>query len=133
MAKTIYEATVDEGFTVIEVVANTFYHSEDDIMVTCHGDDFMARGMPDRIAKFDVFLANHFQIKLLAKVGPELEKVGHYMKRRISRTPEGFEWLGDRRQVQRLLNVPGLKECKPADSPGTKTTGHSRYCSAQPY
>jgi hypothetical protein len=74
----IYDTMVNAVLTVIEVVANTLYHAEDDIMVTCHGDHLLACGVPDRLDKFYVFLANHFQIKFLAKVGPGFEKVGHY-------------------------------------------------------
>ncbi len=66
----IYQTIVDGGFTVMEVVANTFFRADDNILITCHGDDFLACGDPQSLDKLDVFLANHFEIKLMGKVGP---------------------------------------------------------------
>ncbi len=42
----ICETMVDGGFAVVEVVANTFFHADDNILITCHGDDFLASWRP---------------------------------------------------------------------------------------
>ncbi|CAK0902772.1 unnamed protein product [Prorocentrum cordatum] len=46
-------------------------------------------------------------------------------KRKIRWTGKGFVWIGDTKHVTRCVELLGLTECKPADTPGSKATGKS--------
>ncbi|CAK0818942.1 unnamed protein product, partial [Prorocentrum cordatum] len=48
-----------------------------------------------------------------------------YLKRKIRWTGKGFVWIGDTKHVTRCVELLGLTECKPADTPGSKATGKS--------
>ena len=122
----IYEVFEAAGFTPVAVLANTLYSRELDVEVTCHGDDFLAGGGPASLDKLDVIMENHFQVKKLGRVGPGAMSSAKFLKREISHTEEGFRWLGDVRHVDKLVKELHLEDCKPAPTPGTKTTGKSR-------
>ncbi len=42
----IYQTMVDGGFTVVQIVANTLFHADDNIVISCHGDDLPASADP---------------------------------------------------------------------------------------
>jgi hypothetical protein len=94
----------------------------------CHGEDFLASGDLQSLEKLCVFSANLFEIKLIGKVGPGLSARVFFLKRQISWTEDGFEWLGDERHVKRLAQIWNIEGCKPTVSPGAKATGHNRDC-----
>ncbi|CAK0858488.1 unnamed protein product [Prorocentrum cordatum] len=47
------------------------------------------------------------------------------VRRKIRWTGKGFVWIGDTKHVTRCVELLGLTECKPADTPGSKATGKS--------
>ena len=46
-----------------------------------------------------------------------------YLKRTLAWTSAGFKWIGDGKHVDRSVELLGLQEAKPADTPGSKATG----------
>ncbi|CAK0847732.1 unnamed protein product [Prorocentrum cordatum] len=56
----------------------------------------------------------------------EMRRHGVFEEVRVAESRgKGFVWIGDTKHVTRCVELLGLTECKPADTPGSKATGKS--------
>ena len=58
------------GFLEIESVPGFFYHPVHDLMVCCHGDDFLASGEKPALEFSDRLMLEEYEVKILPKLGP---------------------------------------------------------------
>ena len=124
------------GFSNVPGVPGVFYHKEWQVTMSCHGDDFLAEGRAEDLDKLDEFMLQHFEIKVLPRIGnPEhggqcLE--GDHLRRAIRWTKEGFTWEADRKYVKLLTKELGLEGAKGVDTPSSKLTGAGCRTSDKP-
>ena len=98
-----------------------------------HGyvDDFVSCGSASALDEVDRVLTEHFETKILPRIGPtaygrEVTE-GKHLVRTIRWSPQGFEWESNSKHVEDMVEVCGLKlESKGAPTPITKATGRGR-------
>ena len=57
------------GFLASAAIPGLFYHPEWDIMMACHGDDFLAEGLAEDLDKLDEVMKANFEVKILPRIG----------------------------------------------------------------
>lgn len=58
-----------EGFLTSAAIPGLYYHPEWDIMVACHGDDFIAEGLAEDLDRLDKVMKEKFEVKILPRIG----------------------------------------------------------------
>ena len=94
----------------------------------------LAAGLPKSLGQLDKLLSENMDIKVLPRVGPNAQSVGRYLKREIRwhDDPPRFTWTGDERHISKMVELLDLGGCKPAETPGTKTTGTTMRDALEP-
>ncbi|CAE7232267.1 RE1, partial [Symbiodinium sp. CCMP2456] len=92
------------GFLEIESVPGLFYHPVHDIMVGCHGDDFLASGEKPALEFLDGLMLEEYEVKILPKLG------------------EGYTWEADGKYARLLTQEINLEGGKGVDTPASKET-----------
>ena len=76
------------------------------ILLLIHGDDFAAATAKEALDKLERYLKEHFELKSLPRIGPLGEggvSEGHFLKRAIGWSQEGFTWQADPKHAQRII------------------------------
>ena len=112
------------GFLEVASVPGLFYHPEHDLVVSCHGDDFLASGSKEALDFLDEIMVKEYETKILPRIGPahlggQCSKKEH-LHREISWSQKGFTWY---REI--LIKGFGLSGAKGVDSPASKDCGKS--------
>lgn len=94
------------GFNEVSVIPGAYYHPVWDVVLTVHGDDFLAVGRADDLRKVDSMMRECYKVKILPKIGPpsfggEVDS-GSHLHRLISWSPAGFTWSADTKYVEQL-------------------------------
>jgi hypothetical protein len=112
------------GWERIAVCAGGYYHPKLDMTSVVHGDDFATEGEPAALDVLDEMLEESVMIKKLGRIGPGGDASGRYLKRTIEWRAGQFVWKGDEKHVWAAAAALGFDSTtKPAETPGTKTTG----------
>ena len=117
------------GFLEIANVPGLFYHPVHDLLVSCHGDDFLASGTREALYFLDAIMVQEYETKVLPHVGA-LEHGGHcregyHLHRKITRSPKGYSWEADGKYAEVLVSKLGLQGAKGVDAPASKDCGKS--------
>ena len=118
----------EAGFVRPGVACQVFWHAERQIVVVVHGDDFLAAARPQDAAWLDDTLDKKLMIKRGPRVGsPKHGGIdsGHFLKRRIGWTAEGYTWQLDPAHAKTLIEAC-LGDKKPTSrdiSPSSKSVG----------
>ena len=104
-----------------------FINEEDDVLMMCHGDDFASLVDDDGQEKFGKLMDNRFENTTRATLGPEPydDKQAIILNRqlRIVRDyPLKVDYECDARHVPTLIEQFGMKDAKPAATPGITPT-----------
>ena len=113
------------NWTRIAVAAGVYHEPLLDMTSAIHGDDILTEGEEESLDVLDQQLMASMDVKCIGRVGPDGVRELPYLKRKIRWTGKGFVWIGDTKHVTRCVELLGLTECKPADTPGSKATGKS--------
>ena len=99
-----------------------FYHSEWQVSVVVHGDDFTALGTDDALDKYEAGLKKNFECKIRGRLGLDEkdDKEIRLLNRIIRITDQGLLYEADPRHAELLAKSMGLEQCKPVATPGTK-------------
>ena len=106
-------------------IAGAYYEPNLDIALVIHGDDFLAEGTAECLNELDKLLFSAMDVKAMPRIGPGAASSGKYLKRIIKWENDEFTWEADPKHVARTIEILNLADAKPADTPGTKTTGAS--------
>ena len=87
------------GFLDVASVPGLFYHLEHDLIVCCHGDDFLASGEKEVLDFLNKLMIEEYEVKVLPSMGPpnfggECAE-GTQFHRKITRTRNGVTWEAD--------------------------------------
>ena len=82
-----------------------FSHSERDIVVTVHGDDFTAVGPCHQLDWYESSLESLYELKKGGRLGPgpKDDKEASCLNRIIRWCPDGLEYECDPRQIEKLI------------------------------
>ena len=116
----------------LQNIAGAFYEPNLDVTVAIHGDDFLAEGTAESLNVLDQLLLASMDVKVMPRIGPGAASSGRYLKRVIRWIGSGFTWEADPKHVGRVLELLDLGDAKPADTPGTKSTGVAMRDSLEP-
>ena len=124
----VMDTMQEAGFVRPGVACQVFWHAERRIFVVVHGDDFLAAARPQDAEWLDETLDKKLMIKRGPRIGsPKHGGVdsGHFLKRKIGWTAEGFTWQHDPVHVKTLIEAC-LGDKKPTSrdiSPSSKSVG----------
>jgi hypothetical protein len=95
-----------------------YSHPKWKLKVFLHGDDFASVGRREDVKKFKEKLEERFEIKteILGR-GKEEKKEARVLNRTIRVTDQGWEYEPDQRHVEIIVDMLGLKEAKPVETP----------------
>ena len=117
------------GFLEIANVPGLFYHPVHDLLVSCHGDDFLASGTKEALDFLDAIMVQEYETKVLPRIGaPEHGghcREGYHLHRKITWSPRGFSWEADKKYADVLVTELGLRGAKGVDTPASKDCGKS--------
>ena len=119
------------GFLEIESVPGLFYHPVHDLMVCCHGDDFLASGEKQALEFLDRLMLEEYEVKILPKLGPPEHGgeccEGTHLHRKLTWTwtRDGYTWEADGKYAKLLVQELNLEGGKGVDTPASKETGKS--------
>ena len=116
------------GLQPIVCMPMTFVHTELEIEVAVHGDDFVAEGVKESLDKLDEIMEQYFDVKRLPRIGPPEyggeTTAGDHLKCTIAWTRSGFTWEGNPKHVKDLFDLMGFDETtKGVDTPSVKESG----------
>ena len=117
------------GFLSVKNVSGLYYHPEWMVTLSCHGDDFLAEGLPQDLNRLDELMQENFEVKILPRIGPKDSggevSEGKHLSRMIKwdESLPGFTWEADPKYVKELVNSMGLEGCKGFDTPSSKDCG----------
>ncbi len=100
--------------------------------VVIHVDDVLTEGEWESLDVLDQQLTGEMDIKSLGRVGPDGLETIKYLKRTIKWTGKGFSWTGDSKHIAKAVEVLGLQDAKPADTPGAKATDKTMRDALEP-
>ena len=108
------------GFRESTVTPSVFTHTERDIMLTLHVDDFLVSAEEGQLLWLKSELEKRYELKATL-VGPEQHhaKEAEYLQRRIRWTDEGIEVESDPRHAQELIKCLGMSNCRVVETPMT--------------
>ena len=91
----------------------------------------MSCGSAAALDEVDRVLTAHLDTKILPRIGPTVHggevSEGKHLRRTIRWSPQGFNWESNRKYVEDMVELCGLKlESKGAPTPITKATGRGR-------
>jgi len=121
------------GFTECKVTSGVYYHSERDLRVVTHVDEFLVGGEFQHLAWLRSELEKTYELKVQiagweAGDGRELSFLG----RTIRLSPSGIELEGDDRHVKGLIDEWDMKECSIVSTPYVKPHAHEVSCEDRP-
>ena len=111
------------GFRQGEASPCVFHHSERQLAISVHGDDFTSTGPKCQLDWFEDELEKKYELKKGGRLGPSPKdsKELTILNRVIRWTDQGIEYEADPRQAERLLEGLGLDNgCKAVATPGLK-------------
>ena len=124
------------GFAAVASVPGLFYHPGYDLMLSCHGDDFLASGDKRALDFLDEVMVREYETKVLPRIGAPHHggqcKQGDHLHRTIEWTGNGYSWKADDKYQQMLIEEMGLKGAKGVDTPASKDTGKHDRDAEQP-
>ena len=124
------------GFSAVASVPGLFYHPEYDLMLSCHGDDFLASGDKRALDFMDDVMVQEYATKVLPRIGAPQHggqcKRGDHLHRTIEWTGNGYPWKADDKYQQMLVEEMGLQGAKGVDTPASKDTGKHDRDAEQP-
>ena len=124
------------GFMGSAAIPGLYYHPEWDIMMACHGDDFLAEGLASDLDRLDELMKSKFEVKILPRIGdPEFGgevSDGSHLHRIIRWSAKGFSWEADPKYAVQLAQEMGLRDCKGVDTPASKDTGKNERNTEDP-
>ena len=95
------------------------WHSELDMRLAVHGDDFTVLGSGCSLDKFREYVNTCTQVKFKARIGGAGKEATRILNRVVQDTKEGLEYEADQRHAEIVIRDMGLK----ADSKGVGTPG----------
>ena len=105
------------------------YHPVHDLMVCCHGDDFLASGEKQALEFLDRLMLEEYEVKILPKLGPPEHggecAEGTHLHRKLTWTRDGYTWEADGKYAKLLVQELNLEGGKGVDTPASKETGKS--------
>ena len=117
----------DWGFDELLVVPNVYFHKEWEVVLTVHGDDFLAVGRASDLDRVDRMMQESYKVKILPRIGPQAfgGEVDHgdHLHRTISWHASGFSWKADAKYREGLLQELSMKSSNGIDTPSSKLTG----------
>ena len=115
------------GFLEIESVPGLFYHPFHDLLVCCHGDDFLASGEKPSLEFLDRLMLEEYEVKILPKLGPPEHggecAEGTHLHRKLTWNRDGYTWEADGKYARLLTKELHLEGGKGVDTPASKETG----------
>ena len=110
------------GFVQGQSCPCVFRHSERDIVVTVHGDDFTSVGGKPDLDWFEEAMKGSYELTIQPRLGPGREdaKEGLILNRVVRYTDEGLEYEADPRQAEKLILECGLEGANTAATPGVR-------------
>ena len=115
------------GFLEIESVPGLFYHPSHDLLVCCHGDDFLASGEKPSLEFLDRLMLEEYEVKILPKLGPPEHggecAEGTHLHRKLTWNRDGYTWEADGKYARLLTKELHLEGGKGVDTPASKETG----------
>ena len=126
-AQFIQVKLVPAGFQVSAAIPNLYWHPEWSITVACHGDDFLAEGLPHDLDRLDELMKASFEVKVLPRIGDpsyggEVSE-GSHLNRIIRWNSNGFSWEADPKHSVLLTQELKLDKSKGVETPSCKETG----------
>ena len=99
-----------------------FYHTEWQISVVVHGDDFTALGTDASLDKYEAGLKKSFECKMRGRLGVEAHdtKEIRLLNRIIRITDQGLLYEADPRHAELLMKAMNLEQCRHVATPGVK-------------
>jgi len=112
------------GFIVGASSACVFYHPDEHLICSVHGDDFTTVGPKSAPDNFVNKLKTKYELKEAARLGAgeEDSKEARVLNRIVRWTAEGLEYEADPRQAEKVIQELGLEGCKGVATPAV---GHS--------
>ena len=124
------------GFSAVASVPGLFYHPEYDLMLSYHGDNFLASGDKRALDFLDEVMVQEYETKVLPRIGAPQHggqcKRGDHLHRTIEWTGNGYSWKADDKYQQMLVEEMGLQGAKGVDTPASKDTGKHDRDAEQP-
>ena len=115
----VIDSTTAGGFQVVKSVPGLYFHPEWMVTLSCHGDDFLAEGEGADLDKLDELMKQHFEVKILDRIGPAeyggQVAEGLHLHRRIAwvESPvRGFTWEADPKYAPQIIKDLGLENAK---------------------
>jgi hypothetical protein len=99
---------------------SVYFHRVREIVVAIHVDDFLISGTVADLEWLYVALRVKYDLKRTL-LTPGSTKEARYLNRRIRWVNDSIELEGDEKHAKVLLREWGLVECKPVDTPVTKS------------
>jgi len=120
--ETYTAAMVRNGFKQGKATPCTFRHSERDIEVVVHGDDFTALGTDEQLDWYTAAMQGEFDIKIRGRLGsgPKDDKEIRILNRVVRWTPEGLTYEADQRHAEIIVEELGLQASNAVKTPGVK-------------
>ena len=99
-----------------------FRHSERQIVVSVHGDDFSAAGPKVDLDWYEAEMKKHYELTTQPRPGPAPNdgKEAVVLNRIIGWCDHGLEYEADPRQVEKLLAECGLTGANAVATPGAR-------------
>ena len=95
----IKDSMVPAGVIGSAAMPGFHYHTEWDIMIACHGDDFLAEGLSEDLGHLDELTKEKFEVKILPRIGDPDHggevSAGTHLYRIIKWNHQGFSWEAD--------------------------------------
>ncbi len=115
-------AFVNLGFKQGKSSPCLFYHSEKDLRVVVHGDDFTFVGDDSNLKWITAELKKVYEFKVRATLGPEHsdDKSVRIPDRIVSYNERGIQYEPDQPHVEIVIKTPSLEKGKSVVTPGAK-------------
>ena len=135
-AQCIQVKLVPAGFQVSAAIPNLYWHPEWSITVACHGDDFLAEGLPRDLDRLDWLMKASFEVKGHPRIGDPIHggevSEGSHLNRIIRWNSHGFSWKADPKHSVLLTQELKLDKSKGVETPSCKETGKNERDAEEP-
>ena len=101
-----------------------FRHSQRQIILTVHGDDFTSVGTKCDLDWFEAAMSEHYELTSQPRIGPGMEdaKEAVILNRVIRWGENGIEYEADPRQAEKLISECGMADSNPTATPGVRVS-----------